>query len=245
MNTLYNELKEVGLKEKESKIYISILELGEANIAQISLESEINRSTVYLALKTLKEKGLIHAVKKNRTLFYAEDPRKMLDDLERKKIVLEKAMPNLLASFAFIDKKPEIKYFEGEKGIKEVFEDILKTPNQEMLSWYSNKYKEFFDEKFFFDYFIPERKRKKIWLRTIYPEDASMRELAVSNTEQLRQSRFVAAEKFELESEICLYEKNKIGIISYRDKFGVIISSQSTFNTLKSIFEVMWDSAKE
>ena len=114
-----------------------------------------------------------------------------------------------------------------------------------MLSWYSNKYKEFFDEKFFFDYFIPERKRKKIWLRTIYPEDASMRELAVSNTEQLRQSRFVAAEKFELESEICLYEKNKIGIISYRDKFGVIISSQSTFNTLKSIFEVMWDSAKE
>ncbi len=244
MKNLYNDLREVGLNEKESAVYMAILELGEANIAQISLKSEINRSTVYLILKTLKEKGLIHGVKKNRTLFYAEDPRKMIDDLERKKSVLEKAMPSLLASFAFIDKKPEIKYFEGEKGIKEVFEDILKTPNQEMLSWYSNKYKEFFDEKFFFDYFIPERKRKKIWLRTIYPEDQSMRELATSNTEQLRQSRFVNAEKFELESEICLYEKNKIGIISYKDKFGVIISSQSTFNTLKSIFEVMWDSAK-
>ncbi len=245
MKTLYSELKEVGLKEKEAKVYMSILELGEANIAQISLKSEINRSTVYLALKTLKEKGLIRTVKKNRTLFYAEDPRKMLDDLEKKKTILEKAMPNLLASFAFIDKKPEIKYFEGEKGIKEVFEDILKTSDQEMLSWYSNKYKEFFDEKFFFDYFIPERKRKKIWLRTIYPEDASMRELAANNTEQLRQSKFVSSEKFELESEICLYEKNKIGIISYKDKFGVIISSQSTFNTLRSIFEVMWDGAKD
>lgn len=244
MNTPYNELKEVGLKEKEARVYISILELGEANIAQISLKSEINRSTVYLALKTLRGKGLIHSVKKNRTLFYAEDPRKILSDLERKRVILEKAMPSLLASFAFIDKKPEIKYFEGEKGIKEIFEDILKTPNQEMLSWYSNKYKEFFDEKFFFDYFIPERKRKKIWLRTIYPENSSMRELASSNTEQLRQSRFVDAEKFELESEICLWDKNKIGIISYRDKFGVIISSQSTFNTLKSIFEVMWDGAK-
>lgn len=244
MNTPYNELKEVGLKEKEARVYISILELGEANIAQISLKSEINRSTVYLALKTLREKGLIHAVKKNRTLFYAEDPRKMLGDLEKKRTTLEKLMPTLLASFAFIDKKPEIKYFEGERGIKEIFEDILKTPNQEMLSWYSNKYKEFFDEKFFFDYFIPERKRKKIWLRIIYPENSSMRELASSNTEQLRQSRFVDAEKFELESEICLWDKNKIGIISYKDKFGVIISSQSTFNTLKSIFEVMWDSAK-
>ena len=132
---LYNELKEVGLKEKEAKVYMSILELGEANIAQISLKSGINRSTVYLALKSLKEKGLIHGIKKNKTLFYAEDPRKMLDDLEKKKAVLEKAMPNLLANFAFIDKKPEIKYFEGEKGIKEVFEDVLKTPNQDMLSW--------------------------------------------------------------------------------------------------------------
>ena len=245
MKTLYNDLQEVGLKEKESKVYLSILELGEANIAQISLKSGINRSTVYLALRTLKEKGLIHGIKKNKTLFYAEDPRKILDDLDKKRATLEKAMPNLLASFAFIDKKPEIKYFEGEKGIKGVFEDILKTPNQEMLSWYSNKYKEFFDEKFFFDYFIPERKRKKIWLRTIYPEDQSMRELATNNTEHLRQSKFVPSEKFELESEICLYEKSKIGIVSYRDKFGVIISSQSTFNTLKSIFEVMWDGAKD
>jgi HTH-type transcriptional regulator, sugar sensing transcriptional regulator len=245
MQTLNNDLMEAGLKEKEAKIYMAILELGEANIAQISVKSKINRSTVYLVLKTLKEKGLIIGVKKNKTLFYAEDPRKMLGDLEKKKEVLEKAMPSLLASFAFIDKKPEVKYFEGEKGIKEIYEDVLKIPNSEMLAWYSNDYKEFFDEKFFFDYFIPERKRKKIWLRSIYPEDASMRELAANNTEQLRQSRFINNEKFKLESEICLYENNKIGIIAYKDKLGVIITSQSIFNTLKSIFEVMWDGASE
>jgi sugar-specific transcriptional regulator TrmB len=196
-----------------------------------------------LGLKSLKEKGLIHSLKKNKTLFYAEDPRKMVSDLEKRKTILEKVMPNLLASFAFIDKKPEIKYFEGEAGIKEIFEDVLTNPNQEMLSWYSNKYKEFFDEKFFFDYFIPERKRKKIWLRTIYPEETSMRELAKNNTEQLRQSKFINNNKFEIESEICLYGKNKIGIISYRDKMSVIIASQSIYNTLKSIFEVMWDQA--
>ena len=118
MQTLYRDLKETGLKEKEAKIYIAVLELGEANIAQISQRSGINRSTVYLALKTLKEKGLLLTVKKNKTLFYAEDPRKMLGDLEKKKAVLERVMPNLLASFAFIDKKPEVKYFEGEEGIK-------------------------------------------------------------------------------------------------------------------------------
>lgn len=245
MQTLENDLREAGLKEKEAKIYMAILELGEANIAQISQRSGINRSTVYLALKTLKEKGLILNIKKNKTLFYAEDPRKMLGDLEKKKEVLEKAMPSLLASFAFIDKKPEVKYFEGVEGIKEIYQDVLKTPNSEMLAWYSNDYREFFDEKFFFEYFIPERKRKKIWLRSIYPEDQSMRNLASNNAEQLRQTRFVKNEKFKLESEICLYSKNKIGIIAYQDKLGIIISSQNIYNTLKSIFEVMWDGASE
>jgi sugar-specific transcriptional regulator TrmB len=245
MKNLLGDLKEAGLKEKEAKIYLAILELGEANIAQISQRSGINRSTVYLALKTLKEKGLLLTVKKSRTLLYAEDPRKMLGDLEKKKAVLERVMPNLLASFAFIDKKPEVKYFEGEEGIKKIYEDVLKMPNSEMLAWYSNEYKEFFDEKFFFDYFIPERKRKRIWLRSIYPEDAAMRALASNNEEQLRQSRFVNNEKFKLESEICLYANNKIGIIAYKDQLGVIISSQTIFNTLKSIFEVMWDGASK
>ncbi len=49
--------------------------------------------------------------------------------------------------------------------------------------------------------------------------------LALNNEEQLRQSRFIDNKKFKIESEICLYEHNKIGIIAYEDKLGVIISS--------------------
>ncbi|NTU66323.1 MAG: TrmB family transcriptional regulator [Candidatus Moranbacteria bacterium] len=245
MKTLYKDLQEAGLKEKEAKVYIAILEMGEANIAQISNRSGINRSTVYLAIKSLKNRRLLLTAKKNKTLYYAEDPREMLNDLEKKKEVLQHAMPNLLASFAFIDKKPDVKFFEGEGGIKEIYNDILRVPNSEMLSWYSNDYKGYFDEKFFFEYFIPQRKAKKIWLRSIYPDDPSMRELANNNIEHLRQSRFITSDKFKIECEICLYGSSQIGIISYKDKFGVVISSQSIFNTLKSIFEVMWDGAEK
>ncbi len=245
MNKLYKELKTFGLTEHESLIYMTLLEIGEANIAQLTKKSGVNRSTVYLTIDSLREKGLISAIKKRKTFFYAEDPRKMIDKLEEKKALLNKAMPRFLAAFALLDKKPDIRYFEGEEGIKEIYKDILRTPNQEMLSWYSNEYKEFFDESFFFDYFIPERKKNKIWLRTIYPEDESMRKLASDNASQLRQTRFIANEKFKIECELCLYENNKIGIISYKDRLGVIIASQSIFNTLKSIFEVMWDSGSE
>lgn len=245
MNKLYKELKTFGLSEYESLVYMTLLETGEANIAQLTKKSGVNRSTVYLAIESLKEKGLISSIKKKKTLFYAEDPRKMVDKLEEKKEILNKAMPSFLAAFALLDKKPDIRYFEGEAGIKEIYKDILKTPNQEMLSWYSSGYKEFFDESFFFDYFIPQRKKNKIWLRAIYPEDEAMRKLASNNEEHLRQSRFVRNDKFNIECELCLYENNKIGIISYKDQMGVIIASQSIFNTLKSIFEVMWEGAAE
>lgn len=245
MNKLYKELKTFGLSEHEALVYMALLETGEANIAQLTKKSGVNRSTVYLAIESLKEKGLISSIKKRKTLFYAEDPRKMIDNLEKKQEALKKVMPNFLAVFALLDKKPDIRYFEGEEGIKEIYKDILKTPNQEMLSWYSNEYKEFFDESFFFDYFIPERKKNKIWLRAIYPEDEAMRKLSANNEGHLRQSRFIANDKFKIECELCLYENNKVGIISYKDRLGVIIASQSIFNTLKSIFEVMWDGAKE
>lgn len=245
MQTIENDLKEIGLKENEIRVYMAVLELGEANIAQITQRSEINRSTVYLVLERLKERGLVLRVKKNKTLFYVEDPREMLRDLEKRKEVLEKVMPSLLASFAFIDKKPEVQYFEGIEGIKEIYKDVLRNPNLEMLAWYSNDYREFFDKKFFFEFFIPERKKKRIWLRAIYPENESMRKLASNNVEHLRKTKFIDNEKFLLESEICLYGKNKIGIIAYQDKLGIIISSQNIFNTLKAFFEVMWDGASE
>lgn len=245
MNYLSKELKTYGLDEKEARVYIALLEIGEANIAQLTKKSGINRSTVYLVISSLKEKGLISSIKKNKTLFYAEDPRNMIDELDKRKEQLEKAMPSFLAAFSLLDKKPDIRYFEGEEGVKEIYKDILKNPNSEMLAWYSNGYKEFFDESFFFDFFIPQRKKNKIWLRVIYPEDESMRQLSVHNVEQLRKSKFINNNKFNIECEICLYGKNKIGIISYKDRLGVIIASQSIFNTIKSIFEVMWDGASD
>lgn len=245
MNKLYKKLKSFGLSENEALVYMALLETGEANIAQLTKKSSVNRSTVYLTIGSLREKGLISSIKKRKTLFYAEDPRKMIDNLEKKKADLEKAMPSFLAAFTLLDKKPDIRYFEGETGIKEIYKDILQTPNSEMLSWYSNEYKAFFDESFFFDFFIPERKKNKIWLRAIYPENEEMRKLAANNEAHLRQARFIVNDKFKIECELCLYENNKVGIISYKDKLGVIIASQSIFNTLKSIFEAMWDGAKK
>lgn len=114
-----------------------------------------------------------------------------------------------------------------------------------MLAWYNNAYLKYFDESYIKDYFVPKRVQQKIWSRAIYPDDPLMRQVAEDNATELRQTRFINNDKFQIESTICLYGSRKINIVSYKDKMGVIITSQSIYNTLKSIFEVMWDGAKE
>jgi hypothetical protein len=37
-----------------------------------------------------------------------------------------------------------------------------------------------------------------------------------------------------------LYGKNKIGIVSFEEKIGLIVESEKIYGTLKSIFEINW-----
>ena len=60
---LYKNLIEAGFSEKEAKVYLALLELGEGNIAKITQKSGIKRATVYLEIEALKSKGYVSLVK--------------------------------------------------------------------------------------------------------------------------------------------------------------------------------------
>ncbi|MEI7425995.1 MAG: helix-turn-helix domain-containing protein [Candidatus Moraniibacteriota bacterium] len=132
---LRDELEKIGLDKKESQIYLALLELGSANIGQIAKKSAVKRTTVYDILDSLKKKGLLGQTKqKNHTLFFAENPEKLERQIEEKKKIIQKVMPELLSIANRLEKKPKIKFFEGIAGIREVYEDTLKYPDQEILA---------------------------------------------------------------------------------------------------------------
>ena len=52
MNTpLIEKLEEFGLSEKEAKVYMASLEIGEATADQIAKHSGVNRSTTYVQIQ--------------------------------------------------------------------------------------------------------------------------------------------------------------------------------------------------
>jgi sugar-specific transcriptional regulator TrmB len=240
------ELENLGLDNKEVQVYLSLLEIGEASIAKISKKSGVKRTTVYNAIEALKEKGLVSStVKRQSTLYIAEDPRKLEQELSEKMLSLKNILPELLSISNFIDKKPKIKFFEGFGGLKDVYMDTLNYPDRELLAWISEKYVESFDENFLYDYYVPERVKRKIWVRALAPDDPHISRFKEEDEKSLRRTRLIPTEKYPFSVEINLYGKNKIGIVSFEEKIGLIVESEKIYGTLKSIFEINWLWAEE
>ncbi|KKR21244.1 MAG: Transcriptional regulator, TrmB [Candidatus Moranbacteria bacterium GW2011_GWA2_39_41] len=240
---IIEDLIKIGLDKKEAQLYLCLLELGETNLARISQKSNIKRTTCYDIVESLKNKGLISVTTRKKRVYYvAEDPRKMERQLEEKKHVLNSILPQLLSVANFIDKKPAIRYFEGTEGIKDVFRDTLNFPKQEILAWVSEEAVEHFDINWLWNFYVTKRAEKKIWSRSIAPDVPYLKNVKTFDQAHLRQSRLISSKDFPFQVEINLYSNDRIGIMSFREKFGLIIESKQIYTTLKSIFEAHWKS---
>jgi sugar-specific transcriptional regulator TrmB len=240
---LSKDLERLGLNEKEAGLYLAALELGQSNIQQLSKKSAVKRTTVYDVLESLKKKGLISQTTKNgKALFSASDPRKLEEDMDEKRHVLKRMLPELLSIANALDSKPKVRFFEGIEGIKEAYKDTLHYPDQELLAWVTPDVINSFDMDYLNDIYLSKRVEKKIWVRAIAPDTEDMRGYRYHEVDEkvLRKTRFSSASLFPLRVEMNLYGKNKIAVMSFEEKFGMIIESQRIFETLQSIFEMNW-----
>jgi len=56
------DLISLGLSEKEARIYIVLLELEVATAHEVAEKSGVNRSSAYVVLEKMKEKGIVGLV---------------------------------------------------------------------------------------------------------------------------------------------------------------------------------------
>ncbi len=236
-----NYLSASGLDEKESVAYMALLELGEATMSELVKKSELKRSTLYFIIEALHKKRLVSIVKKGKkTVYTAEDPKRLLEQADENRRNLEYSMPELLSIANNIVKKPKVRFFEGEEGIKEVYRDILRYPDQKMHAWVSESMMTGFDSKFITEYYIPKRLEKKIWAEVIASDTSIGKAFKRADTPALRKTKLLGATEFPLSIEISLYGKDRIGFMSMEDKLGLIVESKPIADTLRSLFAYQW-----
>lgn len=241
---LKKDLQKIGLSEKGSKVYLAILELGETNIERIAEKSGIKRTTVYDVIEELKNEGLVSIVKKNKKNFYCiEDPRMMGAKLAEKKLILDNIMPKLMSMTNLIDRKPKVKYYEGIEGIKTIYSDILKYPNNEYLFWVTRDVWDVLGEKYL-NSFMQNRVKNKMCARAIDSIDRNVDPASIPE-KGLRETRYICSDEYPLDVNIELYGGYKVAILAYKDQTGLVIENKRIYATLRSIFEMCWDVAQK
>ncbi|MCF7812275.1 hypothetical protein K9M59_01585 [Candidatus Gracilibacteria bacterium] len=243
-------LLQIGLLPKEAKVYLASLHLGSQPASVIARRSGIHRTTVYDVFKSLIRKGLATKTEKgSATYFQVLDPENLLSYLEReqreysKKIDQQKEeiahiIPVLKSLENPLSSKPKVKFFEGEKGMREAYDDTL--TSTEPIRAYANVEEMHKAMPNFFPEYYSRRREAGISIQAILPDNALCRERVQHNSKEARKAKLVSAEKYSFSPELDIYD-DKVLITSFREKMAIMIQSKEIAELHKKMYDLLWD----
>ncbi len=235
-------LTAIGLTDKEARVYLSMIELGQSIVSQIATKAKINRVTTYDILKKLKEKGLLSTITKNRIKYFSPtDPEIVASTFEQKANSLKNAVPTL-KRLRGETVHPLIQYFEGLEGIKAIYADTLTTKKEIVNFSNSEEIRKIwpnYDKEY-----VEKRAKKKIFLKGIIPADEAGKKVHSEDTKYNREMRLMPKDKYNFTNEINIYD-DKVAIISFASEqpIGMIIKSSQIAASQRAIFQMCWDFA--
>ena len=250
MSDLSQVLEKIGLSDKEARVYLASLHLGGASIQDIAEEAGINRTTTYVIMRSLIEKGLASSFNKGKKRnFTVESPEQLKSVLAvQEKIVLEKrkelesVLPSLAEIYHSSERRPQVRFLEGKEGIHAMQDEMLRSDISETLSFspLDEIYGAFPDYK---DNFVQKRVRAKIFSKIIYT--TSKGRLVDGDEEALRERRYVPKEKFPFSSSVAIYG-NTVQITNLKEPLGgVVIENKQIADSLRIIFNLAWEAAAQ
>lgn len=241
MKNLINTLKNLGLNEKQAKVYLACLELGSATVAELAEKSEIKRTSIYNFLEELIHRGFLSEIKQDgQILLIAEDPQILVKKAEEQLLDTKSAFPELMAMFNRPGNKPKVYFYQGIAGLRKIYQETLKS--KEPIYAFSDFEKMMpLMEKWMWNY-AAERARRGIAFISITKEGLWARKAEARSKEHKRQMKIVSGVNFD--TEINIYE-NKVAILSFQQPYaGVIIEDVAIAQTLKSIWQMLWNTIK-
>lgn len=234
-------LKEYGLTEKEIKIYLALLPLGETTLQEVAKRVNYPRTTVYNTLNYLITKGLVsRIIRRGVNYFSAADPEKLKDKLEEKKKLIESILPDLTNLKKTIKKPSSIEIYEGFKGVYTILSDVFKVKQQ---TYYFGGYK----DSIKILKHLPAHARMMRLERNIPakividPSDEDI--FHTKKYKKLTEMRFLKSLK-TFPAMIFIYG-DKVAMFAVKgDLVGIIISNKEFSQAMKMIFNVYWKMSK-
>ncbi len=240
-------LQQAGLNKEQSEIYEILIKNGPLKAGKISQKTPLKRGLVYKILDQLVDFGLIEKKEEPNkpTVFIPAHPLKLKELVEKQEqqakdaqLVLNGILPSIISDFNLSSGQPNIRFYEGKKGIIKIYEELLaeKKPIDSIED--KGEMAKFIPE--YFPQFIQKRVKNQIFNRVIAPSENPINK---SNPKELRETKFIPVEKYPLSMDVKIVG-NKISLITFKKDaaIGILIDNPEIAQNFKLIFNFFWDS---
>ncbi len=247
MDHLIESLRNLGLSDKEARVYLALLQLGPATPYKISKRAHLKRPTAYVIAEELLEKGFVVQAPGEKHTYIARPPDVLFEEFEKKVEASRKHLPELKGLRGGIAEKPAVLYFEGVEGIRQaLFHRVKETHNTEIVGFYA-------DAEYASRTLLPVtleyneyRVLHNIKARGIVTDTKELREMGFDkffNIKDPENSAFnvkiVSKDIYSSNASFEFYE-DFVKIIFFDTAIAVIIESPTVAKAMRQIFELLW-----
>lgn len=165
-------------------------------------------------------------------------------DIEVKKRILQQHIVELKSLQNVYTTKPQVRFYEGDLGMREAYENTLTTKSPEGIRAFANIDTMHAALPNFFPEYYLRRKEKGIHIRAIIPDTPLCQERKKHDNKELRETHLVDAKKYYFTPEVNFYD-NKVLIVSWIEKMAIIIESGEIADCFKKMYDLCWENFKD
>jgi sugar-specific transcriptional regulator TrmB len=244
-------LQDIGLTQGETKVYLSLIKLGETKTGALAKEANVSSSKVYKILDRLIVKGLVgHVIKGKIKYFSAMEPKRVLDyidekekELQEKKELVKKMLPALELEQKMSAKKTEAIIYEGFKAISNfylnILDDLKKGDQYYVIGAAYDPYDQ--TTRPFFQKYHTLRIKKGIKVNML--ANYETKDNLVPATQTNSEVRFLP-NYFVTNMTIVFYKNKAFLFILTKDPVGFLIKNEEVVKSFKTYFDTLWKIAK-
>lgn len=242
MTDLIELIKNSGMTDKESKIYLAALELGEGTVQDISKKCGVVRTSLYYIIERLVREGFLIETKRNRKNFYmACPPTDVVAKLRQRIREFESHLDILEARRGSLFKRPRMYFLHGPSGFKETWNIIFKSdPREYSIITEGLNFLDYVKAKYIVTEIISQKKEMGVRSRQIIVDSSYAREhILPKDKMENRKSRLLPqGMRLGFTEIIC---PKLVAFISPKYNDSIFIIEDAVFaETRKVLFDQIW-----
>ncbi|MEA1929743.1 MAG: helix-turn-helix domain-containing protein [Patescibacteria group bacterium] len=233
-----------NLGEAEAKIYIAATKAKDALISDLAKAAGLRRTSVYLPLEKLIEKGLITKTKVGKRIKYnAVDPQTLSSIFDQHKGDIDQLVQNLSQSYLSSQAVASVEYFSGTTGVNSALEIFLDQTKDGLWKTFESNLNSPIPTLHRFEDYICRRVKRKIASRCIISMGHMtpwLKERLARGKEELHEDLLISEKIFPMPALAGITSGVVIFIAVAEVPYAVLLKSDEISATLSTIHDLVW-----